>query len=75
MITPLGKELRYIRLENNELLKNMAEKLNITSAYLSSIEHGKVKVTKKFVKNVINKYSLDNEHKERFVNIFMSVQK
>lgn len=73
MITPLGKELRYIRLENNELLKNMAEKLNITSAYLSSIEHGKVKVTKKFVKNVINKYNLDNEHKERFINIFTNL--
>lgn len=73
MITPIGKELRYIRLENNELLKNMAEKLNITSAYLSSIEHGKVKVTKKFVKNVINKYNLDNEHKERFINIFTNL--
>lgn len=73
MLAPIGKELRYIRLENNELLKNMAEKLNITSAYLSSIEHGKVKVTKKFVKNVINKYNLDNEHKERFINIFTNL--
>lgn len=45
MITLLGEFLRNIRLERNELLRQMAIKLNITSAELSAIEHGKANIT------------------------------
>lgn len=41
MITPLGKFLRSIRIEQNELLYDMATKLGISSSKLASIEHGK----------------------------------
>lgn len=38
MLTALGKELRILRISRGELLKDMACKLSITPAYLSSIE-------------------------------------
>ena len=41
MITSLGKQLRMVRLNSGDLLKDMAKKLEITPAYLSSIENGK----------------------------------
>jgi transcriptional regulator with XRE-family HTH domain len=40
-MTPLGAKLRILRDERNISLKQMAESLNISSAYLSALEHGK----------------------------------
>lgn len=41
MLTALGKFLRKYRIDHGEILKSMAEKLQMTPAYLSSIENGK----------------------------------
>ena len=41
MITEFGKELRKLRIDRGEILKTMAEKINVTSSYLSAIECGK----------------------------------
>lgn len=75
MITQLGKELRFIRLDNNELLKHMAEKIGITPSYLSSIEHGKIKPTSELINTIIDVYSLDDEHIEKLGSAFMNVKK
>ena len=40
-MTPLGAKLREMRAARNITLKEMAEALNISSAYLSALEHGK----------------------------------
>lgn len=39
--TELGKALRKLRIDRSETLGDMAEKLGITSSYLSAIEKGK----------------------------------
>jgi transcriptional regulator with XRE-family HTH domain len=39
-MTPLGARLRSLRAERGITLKEMAEALNISSAYLSALEHG-----------------------------------
>lgn len=70
MLTALGKELRIIRLNNNEILKDMASKLNITSAYLSAIENGKREPTKKFMETLFDAYDLSTEEKERLNNAY-----
>lgn len=57
MLTTLGRELRILRMDNQELLKDMAEKLNVTPAYLSSIENGKRTPPKKMVEQIIFIYS------------------
>jgi len=40
-MTPLGAKLRAMRAERNISLKQMAQALDISSAYLSALEHGK----------------------------------
>lgn len=40
-MTPLGAKLRRMRTERGIALKDMARALNVSSAYLSALEHGK----------------------------------
>ncbi|HHG89648.1 MAG TPA: XRE family transcriptional regulator [Devosia sp.] len=40
-MTPLGAKLRALRAERGLTLKEMAEALNVSAAYLSALEHGK----------------------------------
>jgi transcriptional regulator with XRE-family HTH domain len=40
-MTPFGEKLRLLRDERGITLKHMAEALNVSSAYLSALEHGK----------------------------------
>lgn len=40
-MTPLGAKIRELREERGISLKEMAHALNISSAYLSALEHGK----------------------------------
>lgn len=40
-MTPLGVKLRALRAERGVTLKDMAEALNVSSAYLSALEHGR----------------------------------
>lgn len=40
-MTPLGAKLRRLRAERGIALKDMARALNVSSAYLSALEHGK----------------------------------
>ena len=40
-MTPFGKKLRSIRAERGITLKDMAEAINVSPAYLSALEHGR----------------------------------
>lgn len=40
-MTPLGAKIRMLRAERGITLKQMAETLDVSSAYLSALEHGK----------------------------------
>jgi transcriptional regulator with XRE-family HTH domain len=40
-VTPLGAKLRALRDERGITLKEMARALNVSSAYLSALEHGR----------------------------------
>ena len=44
MLTQIGDFLRSLRMENGELLKTMAEKLEVSSAFLSAVENEKKKM-------------------------------
>lgn len=58
MLTKFGKELKKIRVENDEILKDMAAKLNVTAAYLSAVENGNRKVPDSWVSIISEKYQL-----------------
>lgn len=61
MLTKFGKELRKIRIENDEILKNMADKLNVTAAYLSAVENGNRKVPDSWINIISSEYNLSDE--------------
>lgn len=44
MVTPLGKFLRKLRIDRNEILQNMADKLDVSPSFLSAVENGKKKM-------------------------------
>ena len=57
--------LKSIRVNNNEMLMEMAKKLDVSSTFLSAIENGKKKVPDDFKDKLCANYSLsDDEIKE-----------
>jgi transcriptional regulator with XRE-family HTH domain len=61
MATLIGQKLRIIRLERGEVLKDMADKLNISSAYLSAMENGKREFNKNLLEQIGELYCLSYE--------------
>ena len=58
MLTSFGKTLRKIRIDHDELLKDMASKLGVTVAYLSAVENGKREVPDSWIDIISCKYGL-----------------
>lgn len=61
MLTQIGKLLRKLRIDRGEVLKDMADKLNVSSAYLSAVEIGKRTIPEHWAAEIIQIYSLDGE--------------
>jgi transcriptional regulator with XRE-family HTH domain len=60
MVTNFGKFCRKLRIDNDELLKDMACKLSVTPSYLSAIEKGKRKVPVEWEQKIAELYPLDS---------------
>jgi transcriptional regulator with XRE-family HTH domain len=65
MITNFGKQLRKLRIDHGEILKDMAEKLQVSSSFLSSIEVGKRKVPNGMVERISQLYKLATKEERR----------
>ena len=61
MVNEFGKILRKIRIDNGEILKDMADKLEMTSSYLSAIECGKRNIPNNLITKLQQLYNLDDE--------------
>ncbi|WP_375648518.1 MULTISPECIES: helix-turn-helix domain-containing protein [unclassified Bartonella] len=61
MPTPFGKTLRKLRIDHSERLLDMAKKLDISVAFLSSVEIGKRSVPVGLEEKIIELYTLDQE--------------
>lgn len=68
-LTEFGKFLRKLRIDNGELLKDMAIKLNVTPSFLSMVETGKRSVPKKWKEEIEKSYSLSLKQKEELISI------
>lgn len=64
MKTRLGDLLRNIRMSRGEILKEMAEKLGVSSAFLSAIENGKKKLPVEWFSRLQSLYGLSKEQLE-----------
>ena len=65
MATSLGRFLRALRIENQEILKNMAENLEVSSAFLSAVENGKKKMPDSWHEKLAKIYSLTEDEQEK----------
>lgn len=61
MITSVGKFLRKLRIDNGEILRDMANRLEVSSAFLSAVENGKKKVPEAWIPKLEEFYSLSSE--------------
>ena len=66
MVNELGKFLRKIRIDYGEILKNMADKLEVTSSFLSAVENGKKKMPSSWYNKIIELYKLDDNQVDDF---------
>lgn len=64
MLTSFGKTLRKIRIDHNELLKDMARRLNVTVAYLSAVENGNREVPDSWIDIIADSYGLSSKEKK-----------
>jgi transcriptional regulator with XRE-family HTH domain len=67
VITRLGKLLRKTRIDNDELLFDMAKKLNVSSAFLSAVENGKKSAPKEWVTELNKLYGLDMDELQKAI--------
>jgi transcriptional regulator with XRE-family HTH domain len=60
MLTEFGKAVRKIRIEREEYLGNMAEKLGVSPAFLSAVENGRRKVPHDWYNRIAGIYSIND---------------
>lgn len=64
MLTEFGKFTRTLRIQVGEVLYEMAQKLGVSSAFLSAVEVGKKNIPKNWLEILSEKYNLNDEQKE-----------
>lgn len=58
MLTTFGKELRKMRIESGEVLKDMADRIGVSTSFLSAIETGKKNIPARLIDKLCSEYSL-----------------
>ena len=71
MTTSLGKFLRGLRIENQEILRDMANNLDVSSAFLSAVENGKKKLPDSWYEKLTELYSLTKGQQEELKQAVM----
>jgi transcriptional regulator with XRE-family HTH domain len=61
MLTAFGKFCRKIRIDQGEIMKDMAQKLGVTPAFLSAVETGKRNAPDSWLSSLVNLYALTEE--------------
>lgn len=66
MLTSLGRFLRKLRIDRNELLKDMAEKLRVSVSFLSAVENGKKHMPATWNAQICEIYELSEDQRSEF---------
>lgn len=64
MVTSFGKTLRKLRIDRGMVLKNMADMLGVSSAYLSAIELGKRSIPDSLIHSLATNFKLSDQELE-----------
>jgi transcriptional regulator with XRE-family HTH domain len=68
-MTEFAKFTKTLRLEYDERLGHMAKKIGVSSAFLSRVENGLAKPSKKILDGLFQSYSLNEEQKRKLKEI------
>ena len=68
-MTEIAKFLRKLRIDNDQSLGDMADKIDFSAAYLSAIENGKRIAPEEMKDKLFEKYSLSDEQKLEFARL------
>lgn len=74
MRTSIGEFLRNLRMTKNQRLKDMADILEVSSAFLSAVENGKKSMPDVWVKKIQAEYGISNEQCEEMKQSAMESQ-
>ena len=66
--TNFGKLLRKLRIDHNQILLDMAKKLEVTASYLSAVENGKRNVPEDWLMKIRELYSLTEDEEKQLRN-------
>ena len=64
MVSEFGKVMRLIRQESGDSLRILAQKLNVSAAFLSALEVGKKKIPLEYIDKICEIYNLDSNKRE-----------
>lgn len=64
-LTQLGKFLRKLRIDRSELLRHMAQKLDVAISFLSAVENGKKNMPSEWIIKLADLYSLTDDEKKK----------
>lgn len=70
MVTAFGKFCRKLRIDDGELLLDMADKLGVSTAFLSKVENGRRKPPEEWEERIIKIYNLEGSKKAEFEDCF-----
>ena len=66
MLTSIGRFLRKLRVDHGEILKDMADKLQVTVSFLSAVENGKKRMPSAWNYKICHLYDLNNAQQQEF---------
>ena len=75
MATEIAKFLRKLRIYNDQSLGDMADKINLSAAYLSAIENDKRTAPEEMKENLFRVYDLSEEKKLEFARLVAESRK
>lgn len=75
MATEIAKFLRKLRIDNDQSLGDMADKINLSAAYLSAIENDKRTAPEEMKENLFKVYNLSEEKKLEFARLVAESRK
>ena len=67
MLISIARFLRKLRIDNGEILKDMAEALGVSSAFLSAVENGKKKMPEGWIEKLKAIYSFAPQRQYKIV--------
>lgn len=66
MLTSIGKFLKKLRVDRGEIMKDMAEKLDVTVSFLSAVENGKKRMPATWNRKICSVYDLTEDQRQAF---------